>query len=253
MRWDRIRLLGGVLLLCLLAGCGALGGVTSDAGLAENATYDWTAETDVSINITGDEFTAVYAIENRSEIDMYHSTRYGIDQPMRIRAIQFRHPNGSIVNASAFNVSESRSRVTVEFPNDQGQFAFTSSTRTKRFSLPVLIPGSYGVTLPADHRVDNFILGTVRPGGHESTPVGDRVRLHWEELTDGTIRVHYYLARDVYLFVGIVVLGGIGAAIAAGYVWLQIKELRARRREMGLDLDVDEDDEFDQGPPPGMR
>jgi len=53
------------------------------------------------------------------------------------------------------------------------------------------------------------------------------------------------------------VLGGIvavlGIVLVAGLIYYlrQIRELERRREEMGLDVDT-EDDEFDDGPPPGM-
>lgn len=253
MKGRHVACLSAVLVLLLLGGCTGFGETTSEAGLAENATYDWDTEADVTVDLGSDEFAAVYDIENRSRLELYRSTRYGVDQPIPVRAVKFRHTNGTVVNASGIDVSESRSRVTVDFPAEHGQFAFTSSKQSKQFSLPVFVQGSYEVVVPPDHRVDNFLLATVRPRGYETTMVDDRVHVSWSELSSGSITVNYYLHRDLYLFAGLVVVAAIAGAIGMARVWLQIKELRERRKELGLDLDVDEDDEFDSGPPPGMR
>lgn len=251
MRARRLACLGGLCSLLLLAGCAGIGSTTSDAALAENATYDWNSSANVSITLEEDEYHAVYEIDNRSSLQVYRSTRYGTDQPIPIRAVQFRYPNGTVVNASNLTVSESRSRVTVRFPADEGQFAFTGHKRSKQFSLPVFIDGSYEVSIPPGHRVDNLVLATVRPRGYETTMVDNRVHVQWEEVASRSITVNYYRGRDLYLLIGLIIVAGIAGAIGITYVWWQIKELRERRREMGLDVDTD-DDEFGREPPPGM-
>ncbi len=243
--------LGAVLLLVFLAGCTGFGDATSEEGLFKEAEYDWDTEADVTIDLGSSEYTAVYDIENRSSMAIYQRTRYGSDRPLGIEGVKFRHENGTVVNASDIGVSESRNRVTVDFPADQGQFAFTGSKRSKQFTLTTFVEGSYEVALPEDHRVDNFVLATVRPRGYETTMEDDRVHIHWDSVTSRSVTVNYYLQRDLYLFAGLIVIASIAGAVGIGYVWHQIKELRVKREEMGLDLDIDDDE--GRKPPPGMR
>lgn len=227
----------------------SLGQSTSESGLAQEAEYQWEQEADVTVDLTEDQYTAVYQVENVSEIRVYQSTRYGTEHPVSVRAVQFRHPNGTIVNASEIGVRETRSAVYISPPADSGELAYTVPKQSKSFSTPITMSGSWEVTVPEGHRVDNMVLGTVRPGGSEQTISDDRVTIRWDELGSGTIRVEYYLARDVYLFLGLLgaaVLGG-GGGIA--YVYREMIKLRRRRQELGLDL-TDEDDGWR---PPGFR
>lgn len=243
--------LAGLLALVLLAGCTAFGGATSEAGLLEEREYEWETETDVVIDLGDGEYSAVHEIENRSTVRLYQSTRYGIENPIPVRSVQFRYENGTVVNASEIGVEETRNSVYLDLPDENGQLAYTASKRSKEFRTPVFTDGSYTVKVPPGHRVDNFVLATVRPGGSEQEIVDDRVHITWSDLSSGSIRVDYYLARDLYLFAGLVVVAGIGAAIALGYVYRQIQQLRREREELGLDLDTGDDGS--DGPPPGMR
>ena len=249
-----VRCLLAVFVLVVLAGCLGFGGSTTEAGLAQNQTYDWDTDRDVTIDLNESEYRAVYDIENQSQIRIYQSTRYGTEHPIGIRSIQFRHPNDTVVNDSAMGVSESRSSVTVSFPAEEGQFAFTASKRSKQFNLPTFIEGSYEISVPEGFRVDNIVLSTVRPRGYETELVGDRVKIRWDSVTSRSVTVNYYLPRDLYLFSGLIVVVALGGALGASYVWLQIKQLRKRRMELGLDVESEGgfDDER-EGPPPGMR
>lgn len=241
----------GFLAVVALAGCTAFMGATSEAGLHADAEYDWDTETDVVIDLGDDSYTAVHTIEDRSHLRVYQSNRYGIENPIGIRALQFRYENGTVVNASAFGISETRSAVELDLPADNGQVAYTAPKRSKEFTSPVFTPGSHTIKVPPDHHVENFVLGTVRPRGANTEVVDGRVHLTWGDLSSGLIRVNYYLERDLYLFAGLVVIGSIGAVIALGYVYRQIQQLRREREELGLNLDVSDDDS--KGPPPGMR
>ena len=240
-----------VIVLVALSGCMGIGSVTSEEGLHEEAEYEWDADADVRIQLTGDrEFEAVYTVENESTIRLYRSTRYGTDRPLGIRAVQFRHTNGTVVNASAIQVEETRSEVYVTTPAENGQLAFTASHQTRHLTLPTYVEGSYEVILPEGYRADNFILGVIRPSGYEQTVDDDRLHIYWEEVTTGMISVRYYLARDPWVFGGLVAIVSVAGAIGLAYVWRQVKELQRRREEMGLDVDIEDD--RDQ-PPPGMR
>ena len=253
MNRDR-RLLAALVLVALvsLAGCTGFGSVTSEEGLKEDADYDWDTDADVEIDIREGEYQAVYTVEDRSTVRLYQSTRYGNDRPIDVRAVQFRHPDGRVVGMDEIEVEETRSEVYVHLPADEGQLAFTSDSRTRRFQTDTFVEGSYEVILPPGYRVENFVLATLRPGGHETelNEETDRVHIYWDEMDANTITVRYYLERDVYLFGGLVVVASIGAVIAMGHVYRQIQELKRQREEMGLDIDVEDDD---SKPPPGMR
>ncbi|MCL7417405.1 MAG: DUF5803 family protein [Halalkalicoccus sp.] len=246
------RLLALVTLVSLvaLAGCAGFGSTTSEEGLNEDANYDWDTDADATIEITGGEYEAVYTVENRSSIRLYESTRYGDDNPIDVRAVQFRYPNGTVVGMDEIEVEETRSEVTVHLPAENGQLAFTSDTQSRNFATDTFVEGSYEVILPPGYRVDNFVLANVRPGGYETEIVDDQVHIRWDEMNASAIAVRYYLERDVYLFGGLILIASIGAAIAGAYVYRQIQDLKRTREEAGLDVDVEDDD---RKPPPGMR
>lgn len=241
-----------LLVLIALAGCAGFGSVTNDEGLEEDAEYDWDTDANATIDVGDDEYKAVYTIEGRSTVRLYESTRYGNDRPIDVRAVQFRYPDGTVVGMEEIEVEETRSEVYVHLPAEEGQLAFTSDSRSRNFQTDTFVDGSYEVILPPGYRVDNFVLATIRPGGHETTlnEETDRVHIRWDEMDADSITVRYYLGRDVYLFGGLVVVASIGALIGLGYVYRQIQELKRRREEMGLDVDVEDDRD---GPPPGMR
>lgn len=246
----RLLALVSLVSLVALAGCAGFGSVTSEEGLNEDANYDWDTDADATIRITGGEYEAVYTIENRSTMRLYESTRYGDDNPIPVRAVQFRYPNGTVVGMDEIEVEETRSEVTVHLPAENGQLAVTSDTQSRNFATDTFVDGSYEVILPPGYRVDNFVLANVRPSGYETEVVDDRVHIRWDEMNASAISVRYYMERDVYLFGGLIVIASIGAAIAGAYVYRQIQDLKRKREEAGLDVDIEEDD---RKPPPGMR
>jgi len=77
------------------------------------------------------------------------------------------------------------------------------------------------------------------------------MHIRWEN-PDRNVFVRYYLQRDILIFGGLVAV--LGAVMVGGLIYYlrQIRELENKRKEMGLDVEAD-DDEFDDGPPPGMR
>ncbi len=241
--------IGCLAILVLLSGC--LGGATSEDGLAADAEYDWDTDATVTLDLSEGSYTTVIQLEDVDEFRIYQSTRYGTEHPVGVRAVQFRYPNGTVVDADHIGVRETRNSVYIEPPAPNGTIAYTASKQSNEFTSPVLKSGDWEIILPDGHRVDNIVLGTVRPGGYEAELVDDRVHLRWDELSSGTIRIQHYFARDLYLFAGLVVAAAIAGAIGIGYVYRQIKALRREREELGLDMDAD--DSFDRGPPPGMR
>lgn len=247
---NRRRLaLASLLALVFVAGCSGIGSVTSDEGLNEEASYDWDTDADATITVGGGEYQAVYTVEDESTVRLYESTPYGNDQPIDVRAVQFQYPDGTVVGTEEIDVEETRSEVYVHLPAENGQLAFTSESQSRNFATETYVDGSYEVILPPGYRIDNFVLGNVRPGGYETEIVDDRVHIRWEEMESDVISVRYYLERDVYLFGAIIVVASIGAAIAGAYVYRQMQELRRRREQAGLDVDIEDDD---RKPPPGM-
>lgn len=242
-----------LVILVVLAGCAGLGSVTSEEQLAADppSEYQWDAEANTSITIENGYYLAVYRIDGQTDFRFHRSTAYGDDRPISMRSVQFRYPNGTVVNTSEIDVHETRSGVHVSLPTDQGQFAYTGSHRSRNFDTGVYVSGSHEIILPASYHVENLILGTVRPGGYETDRVDDRLRLRWDSVGSSTIIVRYYRERDVTLFTSLVIIASTVAAGALLYVFRQVQELRRRREGMGLDIDISDDDR--RRPPPGMR
>jgi len=261
----RLRLAVAVALLAITAGCLG-GGPVSEQELDEEPPlggYAWDAGVDVHIAITeGARFQAVYnasAFEQGS-VELYRNDGVGGRNPIPVSAVRYRYENGTQLNGSEFRarggeVSRSREVVNVTLPPDAagGQLAFTSQSTPKRFTLPVFVEGSYEVVLPPDRDISVPIIGSTSPGASEvATDEQNRVHIRWAEVTSRNIVVQFYLQRDLYIFGGLLavlfVIGGLGLF----RYQRQIKVLQEEREELGLDVETD-DDEFDQGPPPGMR
>lgn len=236
-RW--VLALAGLALLAMLAGCAGFGGsAISQEDLAKDATYDWNTTENVTVNATGQEYRAVYAIDNRSSLTLASSGQLGSTQPLPIKAVKFRYPNGTVVGADAFNVYTKNSRTVVEFPAENGKFAYMAESGPRSLYAPVALEdASHEIILPAGMRVEFPVFGSVRPGGYEKTVQDNRVHLVWESVNADTISVQYYLLRDLYLFGGLV---GVLALIAVGgvlYFRLQIRRLERNREEAGLGVD----------------
>jgi len=244
-----------VAVLAFTAGCVG-GGGPDEERLDEDATYNWSAQQDVFIDvsnagsITSDaEFKAVYDVSGRDELELYRS---GItsDRPLRISAIKFRSENGTYTNGTDLNVEHSDDRTVVDLPSEDGKLAFTSETDTKELRLPAYIEGSYRVALPPDHSTQDFLLGHVSPrSGYRVETVGDRNHIVWSDVS-GPIHLKYYVDRDRYFFYGLVVSLGLVALGGYFYYNRQIRKLKERRKEHGLELDPGDDD--GKRPPPGM-
>lgn len=240
------RLVTVALALAVLAAtAGCLGGGVDEAALAEHATYDWNVSAAVTYNVTGTQYHAVYRITEGETVEVYRRDDIGGEQPVSISALQFRYPNGTVVNASAMDVRREGQRTHVTPPADEGLLAYTARTGPKSFGTPVLHDGSHEVVLPANMRAGIPILSTVSPGGYERRFADGRVHLVWEETPSDGIHTTYYLQRDLYLFAGLIT----GLVLLAGggvvYFRLRIRELERTRRETGPDVGTARDD----GPP----
>lgn len=242
-----------VALLAFTSGCVDDG--LSDDQLDEDAEYNWSVQQDVYIDVsnagslTSDaEFKAVYDVSGQDKIELYRS---GVtsDRPLEISAVKFRRANGSFVNGSELSVEQTDDRTVIDPPSDDGKLAFTSETDPKELRLPAYVEGSYRVALPPDHSTEDFLLGHVSPrSGYRTERVDGRVHVVWSDVSS-PIHLKYYVDRDRYFFYGLVV--SLGLVALGGYFYFnrQIRKLKERRKEHGLELDPDDDG---KRPPPGM-
>lgn len=240
-------------LVVVTAGCtGGLFGGVSEEQLCEDQSYDWNTSAAATYNVTtGGEYHAVYEVNNSSTLELYQTDGLGNDQPLQIRSVQFVAEDGTTYDCEDIEVETSRRRTTVELPAENGTFAYTTSSTPKRFTTRTFVDGSHEVVLPEDREVSNPLFGNVQPQGYEVNRSGDRLRIHWEEVDSESMVVQYYLERDVTLFFGLIAVAGLAAVGGLLYYYRLVRGLQRRREEAGLDVDV-EDDEFDDGPPPGM-
>jgi hypothetical protein len=242
-----------VVALVATAGCTGLFGGVSDDQLCEAQTYEWNTTAAVTYNVTsGGQYLATMEINNSSSLELYETDGLGNDQPLQIRSVKFRAPDGTVYGCEAVEVSTSRRRTTVEFPTDDGTFAFTAASTPKRFTTRTFVNGSHEVVLPADREVSNPLFGNVQPREYEIDRSGERLHVRWDTVDGPNLLVQYYLERDLTIFFALVVLAGLAAVGGLLYYYRLIRGLQRKREEAGLDVDVD-DDEFDDGPPPGMR
>lgn len=246
-----ILILGALVVLVAFTGCLDSPG-PSQSQLNENRTYDWNTSANATIRIQGDSYTSIYRVTNRTSFNVYTRDVFNNRAPIDTRGLRFRYPNGTVVNASAFEVDANDARTKLTLPNRTGKLAFTTDKNGKAIRTPTFADGSYEVILPPHTGVGIPILSQVTPGGYEATKIGDRVHLTWSGMNNDRIVVDYYLDRDLLIFGGMFGLLFVVAILGGIYYWRQIKTLRDRREEIGLDVEDDDDDPRDQGPPPGM-
>jgi hypothetical protein len=261
-RRTRAALALGVLLL--LSGCtGLLGGEVQEDRLNETppgGDYAWNASSDVHITIhQNTTFEGVYRAEG-SKIELYRRDGFGGRNPVSARAIQYQYPNGTVIDGSTLaergDVRRTRDAVIIEYPDgdvEGDKIAFTAGSSPKRFALPTYVKGDYEIVLPPGRRISLPIFGRVSPPAETFSEPDAQDRIH-VEITDVQTRsvvAQFYLPRDLQILAVVlavaILVGGGGVA----YYLRQIRDLRERREEMGLDVDVDDDD-FGRDPPPGM-
>ncbi len=251
---NRRRLaLGGLVVVLVLSGCAGSTQV-SEEDLSGDAEYDWETSETVAVEVSDASYRTVVNLTNASTLEVFQRDALGGDGAVRISALQFRYPNGTVVNASEGNLSATleAERTQISLPAEAGKVGYTAERVGNEFALPVFAEGSYSVRLPPSTRVGVPILSHADPGGYETSVTNDRMTLQWDSLSDGGISVRYYLQRDLWIFGGIAVVSvtlGVGGLV---YYLRQIRDLEEKREELGLDVDY-EDDPTDDGPPPGMR
>lgn len=261
----RARVAVGLAVLLVLSGClGAIRGPqpVDDETLDEEPAqpYAFDADADAHITVTADAtFQAVYRVQD-DEVELFRRDGLGGRNALNVRAVRYQYPNGTVITGSEFDdrggeVTRSREEVRVELPEDAegGKLAFTADSTPKRFALPTFVKGSYHLVLPPDRRVDFFLFGKVHPRNHEVRTVDGQTHIVWEDVQSESVMVRFYHQRDLGLFGAAIAVLGLVAIVGLGYYRRQIERLRQRREEMGLDVETEDDDEFDRGPPPGMR
>ncbi|MFB6103817.1 MAG: DUF5803 family protein [Halobacteriaceae archaeon] len=222
--------------LFLTAGCLGTGGITQQ-DIDANASYNWSVNTTVRYNVTGDTFRAVTVITNGTPVEAYRITEFQGEQPVSVSAVRFRYPNGSVTTVNVSAVEQTGGRTIITPPADRGRLAYTAQSYSKEFSMGIGREGSYKVVLPPGMRIGIPLLGTISPGGADLRVVDNRVHLRWASLSDGEIALTYFLERDFWLFAALV--GGLAVLAVIGVVYfrIQLNRLATRRREAGLNVD----------------
>ena len=256
------RLLALLALVGLLALSGCLGGGPTSADRLDQAPeqpYDWDAADDVHITVTENvTYHAVYdASVINDSIRLSRAGFLGTDEPLSVRALRYRYPNGTTINGSAFgdnggDVRTQNNHLVIEPPGEDGHLAYSGESTPKRFIHPAAVQGAnYTLVLPEGREASIPLFGRIAPAADSKTVVDGHLTIEWTEISRNTISVRFYLPRDVQLFAGML-LGLLAVGAAGGlYYRRQIQQLQQRRKEMGLDVDIESDD--DEGPPPGMR
>jgi len=260
----RRRTLALVALVGLVATSGCLGAITggspTDAERLDEppeSEYAWNPDTDVRITITKEaNYRAVYDASAGGfgeQINLSSTDALGTKRPLTISSLRYRYPNGTVVNGSEFeahggDVYTANNELVVEPPGEGGQVAFSGESTPKRFSLPVYAEGSYTVVLPPNRRVAVPLFGQVVPEPNEKQVGGDRLHLHWDEVTAPSMLIRYYIQRDIKIFGALA--GGLAIVATVGlfHYRRRIQALRETREEMGLGVEDDSDE-----PPPGLR
>jgi hypothetical protein len=259
---QRTLALCGLAVLVFLAGCSFGGGEIPEDELTGEAEYDWDTNASASFTLHDSErfsfssetYAAVIRIDNQSSLGVYSETALQGDSSIQIEALQFQFTNGTVVNATHQNLTaiEGSGETEIRLPAANGTVGYTTARDGKRWSTPVFVDSAHQVTLPAGGRVGIPLLSRTRPGGYETSVTDNRMTIQWEEVDRNQMLVRFYLVRDIYLLGGVVAIAGMVGAGGLLYYLRAIRAAKKKREDVGLDIEM-EDDEFDDGPPPGMR
>jgi len=254
MRGRRFAILAGLVALTLLAGCFGPSEIP-DEQLSESANYTWDQDAAAAYSLDRSTYAAVFNVTNRTTVAVHSRDALGVESSIGISALQYRFRNGTIVNAThpGLNATRSQDRTRIALPTRNGSVAFTAARSGKQFGVPVAVAGAQAITLPPGARVGVPLLSQVSPGNYTTSVSDGRMTVRWANQTGGTIRVQYYLQRDLLLF-SVILLGGLAIGLGGAIYYLrQIRQLESQREAIGLDVDQEDDDPRDRGPPPGMR
>ncbi|MFD1512087.1 DUF5803 family protein [Halomarina rubra] len=241
-------------LLAVSAGCTSLfgPGELSDDQLNENTTYDdvWNRTTtgdqppSVYIDVRTDDYRAVYDLgENRTTLDVYGRTGFGLERPLDVSGLRFRFDNGTVVspaNHSNFTVEQGREQLTITVPEENGSLAFTAPKGGKSFSVPAFIQDvSYEAALPPGVDVAVPLLSNVDPSPTRTFDEAGRTHIYWDSVSRD-VSVRYYLDRDLLIFGSLAGLLVVAGVVGGVYYLRQIRELERRREEVALDVNREE-------------
>ncbi|WP_254838269.1 DUF5803 family protein [Natronomonas marina] len=275
------RLLAAAAFLVLvgLAGCVTPfgGDAASPSDLSQDATYEFDTDRDAYIVVNENNYTAVYNVskaDSNESIALYTTDSLTVEQPLAIRALQFRYanesrfPNGTVVryernatgprrvypngendSVDTLTVNTTNKRTKIDLPAEEGQLAFTVSKSGKELAIRPPVNGSFELVLPPNTDASLPLLSQVRPPNDGRETVGDRVHLTWEELDTSVLVVRWYLNRDVWLFGGLAAVALLVGLVGTGYYYLQVQQAKKRRQTEGIDVDYEDDG---RDPPPGM-
>lgn len=257
MNRRHVLALGALLAAVLLAGCG-LGGPSDipEDDLSENATYDWQVNATATFDMSRSSYAAVVNVTNSTELEVWRRDPIEGDNPVNLRALQFRYRNGTVVNATEGNLSATRAgdNTVIRLPTDEGLVGYTASRSNKQFGTPAFLEGSYEFVLPPGARIGIPLLSQAGPGGWSSAVEDNRMTVRWADVTGGAVTVRYYLERDILIFGSLAAIMIVVGVFGTLYYRRQLQTLEEKRKGLGLDVETGEDDDFgDDGPPPGMR
>ena len=273
---DR-RLLAAVAVVVMfaLAGCTTFFGPdpADPEQLSADAEYDYDVDRDAYIVLNRNNYTAVYNVSakvtgDEGTIQFHRTDEITIERALELRALQFRHtdgtidryvdgeptrvhPNGTTEPIETLSVETTRHRTIVELPDDEGQLAFTTPRHGKQQTFETAVHGSYEIALPPNTDAAIPLLSRVTPSNDDRREVGDRVHLQWDEVDSSIVIVRWYLDRDLWLFGGLALVLTIAGLVGSLHYYRGIERARKRREEVGLDVDYEDDDRDE--PPPGMR
>lgn len=233
------RLLAALGLVVLVVSAGCMGGppAPSEEELSKDADYDWETDANATITVNNGQYRVVADVNNRSSVKLSQQGGFGGRNPVYVSAVQFQYPNGTVVGADAVDVSTKNSRTVVEFPAQNGTFAYTGRAGDRSLTVPVIVEGSHELVLPPGMRASFPVFGVVEPPKYEKRIEDNRVHVRWESLPGGTVSSKFYLQQDLLLFGGIV--GVLAAVAVAGVVYyrIRIRRLEDEREQSGLDVD----------------
>lgn len=248
--------LGALLAVVLLAGCGLGPSEIPEDELSQNATYDWDVNATATFDISRSSYAAIVNVSNSTELEVWRRDPIEGDNPVNLRALQFRYRNGTVVNASHANLTATRDgdQTVIGLPADEGLVGYTASRADKQFGTPAFVDGAYEFVLPPGARIGIPLLSQAGPGGWRSTVEDNRMTVRWDNVTSGAVSVRYYLERDILIFGSVAAILLVAGVVGTLYYRRQLQTLEGKRKELGLDVEEEDDDDFgNDGPPPGMR
>lgn len=268
----RALALSGLALLVFLSGCtffGSSGGEIDDSDLLQEADYEWNTSANATFDLTpapllslsSDRYRAVIEVENDT-LQIHRERTFRGDTSVEVEALQFRFPNGTVVNATHSNLTavEESDYTEIRLPSEEGTVAYTArwggsnwGTYGRSWTIPTFAEGSYEVHLPEGGRTGIPLLSRVAPSPDATAMENNRMILAWEEPDRSRLSVRYYLVRDLYIVGGLAAIGLLVGVVGTAYYYRQIKRAKRVREQIGIDVDEPDDEFGNDGPPPGMR